>query len=98
MAVDDGVHVRPHFVELAVNEALPIKAGGRGRLASLSRSKVMRSRPMYIPRRDRLHLQVAIRIARVTNADMAERVEHAVISEDVVACDQVHRNLGSRSA
>ena len=44
----------------------------------------------YVARRDRLHLQVAIRIARVTNADMAERVEHAVIGENVIACDQIH--------
>ena len=92
MAVHDRVDVRPHLVDLAMDEALAIgrAAVGIDRIAVEIEGDDVRHR--HVARRHRLHLQIAVGIARVAHADMAEGVEHAVLGEDVVGRHQIGRD------
>ena len=47
-----------------------------------------------VARRDRLHLQIALGIARVAHADMTERIEHAVLRKDSICRHQIAGNGG----
>jgi hypothetical protein len=58
--------------------------GGNRRIAA---------KPPHVARRDRLHLQIAMGIARIPDAHMAERVEHAAVSQDVVGGHRIHPAL-----
>ena len=94
MAVDHRVDVGAHLVDLAVDEALAIdRAAARiDRIAVEIEGDEVAHR--HVARRDRLHLQIAVGVARIPDADMAERVEHAVVRQDVVGGDQIERQLG----
>jgi len=89
VTVDDGVDVRPHLVDLAVDETLLVGAAPLGidRLAVevVLHDVVRRDRR----RRDRARHQIAIGIARIADADMAEAIENFFVREDTVGEDQI---------
>ena len=78
MAVHHRIDVRPRLVDLAVDEALAVeqRALVAGSTGWLSRSSARMSAAVTNSRRHRARHQVAIRIARVAHADMAEGIEH----------------------
>src|SRR5215831_13284119 len=93
MAVHDCVDVRTQLVDLAVDEALAVDRSAariEGVAVEIERDQVVDRDIAWC---DGLHLQVEVGIARVADADMAERIEHAVVGEDVVGGDQIDRDL-----
>ena len=89
MAVHDGVHVGPRAKRLAVDEALEEHAAA----ALIDRIGVEVELHDVLGRhqrrRPRARQQIALRICRMPDADMAPGVEHAVLRQDAACGDQV---------
>src|SRR5215203_958734 len=92
MTMHHGLHVRTHLVNLAMDESLAIDrtaARVNGIAVEVEGDEVAYCR---IAGRDRLYLQVLVRIARIANADVTEGVEHPVMGEDVIGRDKIYGN------
>ena len=94
MAVDYRIHVRPHLVDFAVDEALQEHAAavlvdGIGIEVELHD---VGSR--HVRGRHRARDQIAIRIGRMADADMTIGIEHPLVGEDMVRCDEIRDRCG----
>jgi len=89
VTVDDGVDVRPHLVDLAVDETLLVGAAplriDRLAVEVVLHDVVRRDRR----RRDRARHQIAIWIAGIADADMTEAIEDLFVREDTVGEHQI---------
>src|SRR5262249_15790342 len=84
VAVDDGVDVRPHLVDLAVDEPLfvgttPLRID-RLAVEIVLHDVVGRDRRW----RDRARHQITVWIAGIADADMTEAIENLFVREDTV--------------
>ncbi len=91
MAVHHRIDVRPRLVNLAVDEALAVKQHavifGIDRLAvEIEHQDIGRGDRF---RRDRTRDHIAVRIARIAHADMAEGVEHVKPRQRAIGGDEI---------
>ena len=91
MAVHHRIDVRPRLVDLAVDEALAVEQlavvlGIDGLAVEIEHQNVGGGHQF---RRDRARDQIAVRIARIAHADMAEGVEHVKPRQRAVRGDEV---------
>src|SRR5204862_8116032 len=94
MAVNDGHHVRPRFVDFAVDEAFQEHraAAGIDRIAVEIEFHDVAGGDQR--RRQRPRHQEAIWIARMARADMAEGIDHAEVGEDAAAGHDIPKQRG----
>ena len=94
MAVHDGIDVRPRLVDLAVNETLDEHAAA----VLIDRIGIEVEFHDVVgghqSRRDRAGHQVPVWVGRMTDADMAESIHHALVSEDAAGGDEVFDDRG----
>ena len=95
MRMDDGVHIRPRAVDLAVDEALEEMRDARRRADRLAVEIVLddvgggdEGRGEVAPE------QIAAGIRGVAKADMAIGVEHALVDQNAVRRDEVFGHVG----
>ena len=89
-----AIHVRPRLVDLAVDEALEEHAAAAlvdGIAIEIELHDVGGG---DVRRRHRARHQVAVRIGRVADADMAKGVEHALIGQNAVRRDEIVDQCG----
>ncbi len=89
--MDYRIDVRPRLVDLAVDEALAVKQlaivpGVDGLAVEIEHENIGRRHRF---RRERARDQIAVRVARVAHADMAEGVEHVKLSQRMIRGDEV---------
>src|SRR5262249_35354790 len=89
VTVDDGVDIRPHLVDLAVDEALLVGAAPL-RIDRLAVEVVFHDVVRGHRRgRDRARHQIAIGIARIADADVAEAIENLFVRQDAVGENEI---------
>jgi hypothetical protein len=89
MAVHDGVHVLAHLVDLAVDVALGIKLHARVRQRHALHVVFDNVISGDQRRRKPARHQVVVRVVGMTDADVPEGIEDAVVGEDPVGGDEV---------
>ena len=92
MVVHHGVHVRPRFVDRAVDEALQI-----GRAAALVDRRAVEGIfddvvALDALRRARPRQQIMLRIVGMPGADMAEGIDDALVGQDAIGGHQFFEN------
>ena len=94
MAVNDGHHIRPGAINLAVDEALDI---GAPALHIVHVAVQVAGQNIVSHHQCRGHAagdQKALGVGVVTHADVAKTVEHAFVHQNVIGHDQVVNDCG----
>ena len=89
MGVDHCMHVRPDFVDLAVNETLESQPAAtliEGAGVQVELHDVLRGHQGW---RKRARHQVTVRIRRMPDAHMPGLVEHSLLGQDAIGRDEV---------